>query len=809
MLRIDHRITRATKPMLLWLPVLATVLGYVAYSLYDPAQVPRAKTLALIALAINVLAMFAHGFRREIPLPALVGGMWLAAAMLHIGLAPAMATLLIALCAIGLGSLLTSRDSEADGLGALLVGLGLMAAAVGWLLPFPIHRQWLYFALALVVVIVRGSTIRRLLAVSGGSFLSATKASPQAAFVVINVIGICSTPSWLPTMQADDISYHLALPFQLQDLGYYKMDVAGSVFALAPWSTDVVQAMAQVIADTEARGAINLMWMLALYAGMWRLGRMFGLPPLLAWAAIALHCSLPISSYLLGGMQTELPTSAILIGLMILIGTSPTLTAPRLGSIAVLAGLLLATKASNALLLLPVALWLGVRSATSLPWRAVVPCSLLGAFVALPSYVYAYAIAGNPFLPLFNGIFQSPHFILENWKDPAWMHPINATLPWQLTFETSKYLTAEDGAAGFAYLVCTAGLLAALFDRNWRQISIIGIACFLLVFLQIHFIRYTHPATALLILAAMGGFHSMGMQRALAAATAVLCVLNLSLLGSAYWQLRDGALDLFVREGRDATIQRFAPQRTVAGKIRAAADGDTRALFHNVDAHGNAELTLPAVSTSWYNWTMVRQAGAADADRSGQRWREIFSKHGINLLVVDRDKISDGLRNALSSFVIDPSLSQANYEVWRIKSSSMQGMPLQLVDKSKDHATFKYTDIEGGSRISTRAKFRCDRPDEPIVISISALVKSSDSPENLISGWAMCKSSGFAEGEVEARAPQDLIALSFIVSPRSPMAFEMLESSSTIEKGAQQAPSDPARSIQGQLRDLLSLGEER
>ncbi len=97
----DPRMTSVSKLALLWSPVLATVAGYAIYSLYDPVQVARTKVLVLIALAVNGASLLAHLLRRELPLPLLIGGTWLAAAALYIGLAPVVATLLLAACALG------------------------------------------------------------------------------------------------------------------------------------------------------------------------------------------------------------------------------------------------------------------------------------------------------------------------------------------------------------------------------------------------------------------------------------------------------------------------------------------------------------------------------------------------------------------------------------------------------------------------------------------------------------------------------------------------------------------------------------
>lgn len=801
MRQFDTRIGGVLKGTLLWLPLLVTLAGYLAYTLNVSAQVPRARVLLLIALGLNAASFLVHRLRREIPLALLLGGAWLAAAAFHAGLAAALATVLVTACAIGVGSLLTDGDDDAGA--SLLVGLAILAASVGWLLPFPVHRRWLYVLVAMLVVVLRAPAIARSSRNAGVSLRTAAADSPLAAFIVINVVGICSTPSWLPTMQADDISYHLALPFQLQELGYYRMDIAGSIWALAPWASDTIHAMAQVIAGAEARGAVNVMWMVALYAGMWRLGRMLALPPAITAAAIALHCSLPASSSLLAGMQTELPSSALLVGLVLLIGASPSITASRLASIAALAGLLLAIKLSNALLLLPLGIWMLVRSGKVLPWKSLPASVLLGAFVALPSYAYGYLITGNPALPFFNGIFKSPFFVLENWMDPAWMHPIDGLLPWRLMFETSNYLTAPAGAAGFVYLVCAAGLLIALATRKYRPLALIGLSCFLLVFSQVHFIRYTQPANALLIVAALGGFHSIGLHRSLIAAASVLCALNLSMVSTGYWQISDGALDSLLRNGPAATIERFAPQRTIAARIRAIDDGDTRVLFHRVDAHGNAELTIPALSSSWYNWSLAKDANAADADDSGARWIEILSRHDISLLIVDREKTSPGLKAALATSSRDPAFSRQNYDAWRIPEQPSQALGVEMLHAGNDFAKYRFANVGGQGSVTTGARFRCNLPNEPIVISISARIAGEGNDRNLISGWAVCTDEGIAEGEVKTEIPEGTQEMFFTAVPRSPMTFALIEARPQAQ--ARAIPqSDPARELRKRLLGLMS-----
>src|SRR5690606_19299387 len=69
---------------------------------------------------------------------------------------------------------------------------------------------------------------------------AARGAAPRAAFLATLVLFLASTGTWVPTMQYDDIAYHLGLPHQLQATGAYALDPTHHVWALAPWAGDVL-----------------------------------------------------------------------------------------------------------------------------------------------------------------------------------------------------------------------------------------------------------------------------------------------------------------------------------------------------------------------------------------------------------------------------------------------------------------------------------------------------------------------------------------------------------------------------------------
>ena len=53
----------------------------------------------------------------------------------------------------------------------------------------------------------------------------------------------------VPGELVPDVVYHLGLPWQLQDTARYAMDPVLQVWALAPWAGDVLQGVAQVLAN--------------------------------------------------------------------------------------------------------------------------------------------------------------------------------------------------------------------------------------------------------------------------------------------------------------------------------------------------------------------------------------------------------------------------------------------------------------------------------------------------------------------------------------------------------------------------------
>src|SRR5690606_7007791 len=114
----------------------------------------------------------------------------------------------------------------------------------------------------------------------------------------------------------------------------------------------------------------------------------------------------------------------------------------------------------------------------------------------------AWWVSGNPVLPLFNGWFESGYFPAVDFDDPRWRAGLSPLLPWQLTFDTDRYLEGWDGGAGFVLIALAGAWLAALLDRRGRGLAICAGLAVVLPVLPLQYARYVHPGMVLLLPAA-------------------------------------------------------------------------------------------------------------------------------------------------------------------------------------------------------------------------------------------------------------------------------------------------------------------
>lgn len=620
------------RTMLLWSGAVLCAAGLVGTRMWDHWAEGRFVELLVLATACLALGWPLRRWARW-SWAASLAVPWLLALPVFAGPVPVLATALFALAGIALGGLVAGAAPLAL---RCACGLALAAGVLGWLLPLPLHARWTYGIACLALIAWRWRDLAMAARGAGAAWSKAVAAAPRAAAAAVLALGLASTGCWLPTMQFDDLAYHLSLPWQLMETGRYALDPSHQVWALAPWAADVQQAVPQVLAGAESRGPLNAAWLAVTATGLWRLARALGGSATTAWMAAALYASLPLTSGLAAGMQTETPTAALLAWLAWLVADGkdrPELR--RLSAGAVLVGGLLGLKLMAAACALVVIAW---AAAARRPWaqpRALAGAALLALALGLSSYAYATAVAGNPFLPLFNARFQSPYFAVADFTDPRWQAGFGALLPWGLTFSTRSYSEAFAGAAGFSLVALAGAWLLALSGRATRVPTLAATALFVLPLLPLQYLRYAFPGLALLLapmaVAAMREHRDRG-----AFLLAAVCVLNFAFQANGNWMQRNGALKQTVLAGgRDAALfAEYAPERLLVEGIRD--DGsDRRVLLMSASEPYYAELGGRGRTTAWYAPALQRAAPFADAEPGGARWLALWRREDVGDVILD------------------------------------------------------------------------------------------------------------------------------------------------------------------------------
>lgn len=637
--------------------LLAVVVGLVVHRTWAALPAPRfAESLILAALFAGVAALLARA--ASMRAASAVGVAGVAALVVMAGPLPVLATLLLAAASIAIGSLVVDEVAT-----AFATGLASIAGIVGWLLPLPVHYTWTYAPVLLAIAIARRVALRAMLATARRDFASAVDASPRIALVSMIALVLASTPAWLPTMQYDDLAYHLGLPWHLLRHGRYVPDVAQQVWSYAPWGGDVVQGIAQVLARGEARGPVDAAWLVAGAILVARIVGRLGGSVALRWAAVALVATLPPIAALMGGMQTELPATVAMLALMAIATCN---AGPRTVLAAgALAGLLAALKVVHPLAGAGVIAWAFVHAARRDRAVFVVVAVAVVVLVGASSYVQAWHVCGNPVLPLLNSVFRSPCFAPVDFVDARWQAVPGVPLPWSMTFLTGHHVEAENGGMGFLLVGLAGAAIAALVQWRTRVAAVCALIAIVVPMIAVPYARYVVPGIVLLVPVAVAALARLMPERRALLMLAALCVLDLAFQANAQWMLRTGAVKrAVIAGGRDAPLfGRYTPERVAIARLRATMP-DATVLDLGGAAH--AELADRGRTTTWYAPRLSGAAQAADADTTGAAWAALLRAERIDVVLLRAPEATPARRAGLARAGAHLLLTDGPVECWAL-----------------------------------------------------------------------------------------------------------------------------------------------
>jgi hypothetical protein len=641
---------------------IAVVAGLLAHAMW--LHLPRDPFLLAMRITA-VVSLLAWPLQRFTPLR------WAEAqALLFLGLLaffvgplPLASALLLGATALVLGWPWVPGDLRARPALAGLLGLILLGGVAGWLLQLPIHHFAVWAGLCAGVLVLRRRVVFEAVRTLGSGLRGAVDEAPWPAFVAITLIGLASTAAWLPTMQFDDLAYHLSLPAQLLAHAEYRPDPANQVWSLAPWLGDTLQGAAAVLAGSEARGAVNALWLVLGMGAAWSFASQIGARPQVRWWSLAVLASAPPWVWMGASMQTELPATAVLMALAaVLVRGGP----DWVRNASILFAGLAALKIVHAVAALPLLLWALWTLRADLRWRHLPLALLIGVVLGASSYAQSWWLTGNPVLPLANQFFASPFHPVEPLVDARWHAGFGPLLLWQASFETTRFVESYPGGLGFTTLALAGALLLAVIRPERRGLALALLALVLVPLLPMQYLRYTWPGLLLL-----GVFLVVVAARELSTRTLglsmlALCLLNLGFQASAGWTHNSVALKRLIRDRGEVgeVLVRFAPERVLLKSL--PADDPRPVLATSPDRPFVAELGERGRRVMQHAPRLAAARVEAEADPSGSGWLRVFELSGAGWLLVIPQQASEPLRAGLERSGAVRSESAGDVELWRL-----------------------------------------------------------------------------------------------------------------------------------------------
>lgn len=669
-------VVRWARLLVLLVPAILTGWALQDTGLLADLEAEHMQMLGILlagCLASQLLAWLL--WRRALGLGALALGallFWLTQLVYYIGPGEVLVAVVLGASALAVGTVLV-RDEQVGLLDRLLPGIAVMVSLVAWLLPFPIHDPRVYTALFAVLLLLSRNLLGRDAKRLGTQVAAISSAHPLLLTLLVTVAGFASMGLWLPTLNYDDNSAHLAIQSQFLIDGYYRFDIGSQVWALAPWFNNTWHAIAAMLLGDESRAAVNLVWLLLGITGAYRLSGVLGGSVRARLLAAAVFASHPLTIFFGTSMQVDGPTAALLLHLAAVL-CSPGLAQRSAWVAGSLIGMCLALKMTNVVYLVVPCLyvtWVAFAQRRMGWWAAVV---LVSIFTGGASYVYSVLMTGNPTFPMFNTVFQSPYYPLVGFSDPRWHVGIGPDILWEMSFNTSQFMEAYPGAIGMSLLVLIGGAVVALVRPGAsRWIAIAALMPAAALFIEVQYLRYVFPSLVIIGVLAVTALDDLlaDWSWVLVTTLLLLCGVNLCLMANTSWIMRSGAWSGLVTEGkRHAQVleRQATPHHALLDRMLSRYP-DACVLNTDPGRPFTARMAGRAVSVAWYDPQVHKAMEWSSKDAGGARWTEIIHALGVSHVVAPKGEDA-ALATALQAMGAHWEDREGELELWRLDDGS-------------------------------------------------------------------------------------------------------------------------------------------
>lgn len=508
---------------------------------------------------------------------------------------------------------------------SLLLGGGAYLAVFGAMLHFPVNHVAGH-VLILTVPIVLAHLLRLpaqyrqpAAAAWRQGFEAASRANAVLLFALVVLTGYVARFVLFPSVTYDDHALHLRMWTVLSERHVYDFDVRSQIWAVAPFAVDLLHASLSLVAQADARAALNLALLAFLLYAFWRLAGVFARRVNQRLLLSLLFVSTPMLSILLISLQTELMLAVLATcGSVLLLGKRVALGSAGGAAMLMVAALCAATKLPGAVLgaillaAFAAVAWRQGRLRVPAAQLPVLLCvTLLATVVALHSYAYAWHVTGNPLFPLYNAYFKSPLFGPYNFLDLRYVHGVSLTSWLGVFFNTSAFYESKNYVAGFQYLfLLPLALLSLLACRRQRRgLRILAPLCGFgfIMFVAVQYWRYLFPVMPLAS-AALGALFLRARRRTrsgqvlgapvVAGALLVFTIANLYFLPGISWNFETPAGALYGEQQKLRFVEKRTPEYLFNMQLNRDDPG-ARVLFASTRPAG-ATLSGTPVYINWY-----------------------------------------------------------------------------------------------------------------------------------------------------------------------------------------------------------------
>lgn len=576
------------------------------------------------------------------------------------GVMASLSCLLFCLSIFSLGRFIAQTISSEHWSAAsiFILGFAAYAAIFGAMIHLPINYRWVYLLILITPLLVDLATAAKQQTVKQQTYWLIqninSALSPIAYWklaVLMTIIGFFSCYSFMMSITSDDNSYHLAMWSQLQFHHQYLFDVKTQIWYAAPFTLDMIHGVLSVVANQDARGALNISLLIAMLGATAATARQLFTRINLQLLSLMFLASTPMLYNLLLGLQTELMLATLAItGVYIGINQHSSFIQRCLGVILV-SCLLVAIKLPTAALAAVLGLSLLVSEWSNLQQLSRQPKVSLFAFlitlvvglgIALNPYVTSYLVTGNPVFPLYNAIFKSSFYNPVNFKDNNFTHGASLQAWWGMFFNSSKYLESKNFITGFHYfLLPLAGILCLSKKIRFQTLLYLALPTLVfggLMFYMVQYVRYLFPIIPIASILAAGVFYNPSQTRLLrhtkntiASAVAIILVaLNLYFLPGVSWIFDQNPLKNYTQSAKLETAKDYNAEHVINLYLNEKYPGEN-VLFDAGRCNGASLLGKPF----YPDWISPSTLAIFDHVRSEEDFINVLKTNNIRFVYWD------------------------------------------------------------------------------------------------------------------------------------------------------------------------------